>query len=337
MAPPRLRYVQLYPTVRCNQRCFFCFNGHLSSGKGALPDLSLPDAMRLLRILEDQGAEEIDVMGGEPLLLPWIPFFAQKASERGMKVNISTNGSFPASMARFKDSQNVTIGVSLEGSSEERHNTITASSHFSLAMDTIDKLISLGLDLAVKTVVSRTIAPDIPKITGLLRSLGIRRYHLIHMDILTGLPAIMKEALSYPRFSIFCDHIRDMNSDMEILTVSASCFTKELIGYPVRCSGGVNKLSILPDGSVFPCNLFHGFPDFLLGNILQDDFALLWTNPRLDTFRDAGARSCNDRFCTNRNSCTGGCPAHNRYHYGNLGGRDVRCRLSSAGSDTGLS
>lgn len=250
-----------------------------------------------------------------------------------MRINISTNGSCPAKIAAFEhlDRDKITIGVSLEGSTEERHNRVTGASHFELALNSIRTLRSLGLNFTVKTVVSRTTAPDITDIAGLLRTLGVGCYHLIHMDILTGDPSIMKEAFSYPEFMVFCDHIRDRNPDMEIFTVSASCFKKELIGRPALCQGGVNKLSILPDGSVFPCNLFHRFSEFRLGNILQDNFASIWTNQRLNAFRDPPARGCNDGLCPNRASCTGGCPAHGFYHNGNLHGRDVRCTLSSSG------
>ncbi len=334
MALPVPRYVQLYPTVRCNQHCFFCFNGSpsrpepfLANTAGAMPDLSFAGSLRLLEILEDQGIREIDVMGGEPMLLHWIPDFVKTAAGRGMEINISTNGSRPETISRFKDSdrEKITIGVSLEGSSEERHNRITGSSHFSLAVNTIVTLLSLDFDVPVKTVVSRTTAPDIGNIIGLLRTLGIRRYYLIHMDILTGDQAIMSEALSFQEFKIFSDHIREINRDMEICTVSASCFSKELSGRPPRCSGGVNKLSVLPDGSAFPCNLFHSFPSLRLGNILQDDFASIWTNPRLDDFREPSPHPCDNARCANRHSCTGGCPAHNLYHHGRLHGRDVRC------------
>jgi radical SAM protein with 4Fe4S-binding SPASM domain len=290
--------------------------------------LSFQDSLKLLPILADQGTREIDVMGGEPLLLPWMPDFAKTASRQGMQVNISTNGSCPGSIIQFKDGdrQKITIGVSLEGSSEKRHNLITKSSHFSLAMGTIETLLSLDLNFVVKTVVSRTTVPDIRNIIDLLRSLDIRRYYLIHMDILTGNRAIMKEALSYPDFKSFCDHMQDANRDMEIFTVSASCFTKELIGHRARCSGGVNKLSVLSDGSVFPCNLFHGFSEFYLGNVLQDEFASIWENSRLDAFREPPGDIC-DNMCINKGSCTGGCPAHGHYHSGYLHSRDVRCEL----------
>lgn len=292
--------------------------------------MSLPDSLKLLRILDGQGTREIDVMGGEPLLLPWIPDFAAIASEMGMKVNISTNGSCRNNIARFRDSdtESITIGVSLEGSSEKRHNTITKARNFSLALETIGTLLSFGFDVPVKTVVNRTTAPDIGNIIGLLKRLGIRRYYLIHMDILTTDPAIMSKALSYPEFRFLANSIGEADHEMEILTVSASCFSKDLIGRPARCSGGVNKLSILPDGSVFPCNLFHGSPAFRLGNILHDNFDSIWANSRLDAFRKPAEHPCTDSQCSNRQSCTGGCPAHNYYHYGNLHTRDVRCGTS---------
>ena len=34
-----------------------------------------------------------------------------------------------------------------------------------------------------------------------------------------------------------------------------------------RCDAGIEKIAVMPDGSVFPCNLFAGFKEFRLGNI----------------------------------------------------------------------
>lgn len=35
-----------------------------------------------------------------------------------------------------------------------------------------------------------------------------------------------------------------------------------------RCDAGVKKIAIMPDGSVFPCNLFAGFEEFRLSNFV---------------------------------------------------------------------
>lgn len=63
------KYIQLYPTIRCNQLCTFCFNAEHKPYE----DLSYEHALRLLRTLSRSTIRDIDIMGGEPLLVPWMP------------------------------------------------------------------------------------------------------------------------------------------------------------------------------------------------------------------------------------------------------------------------
>ncbi|MBI5641798.1 MAG: radical SAM protein, partial [Nitrospirae bacterium] len=146
MSFPLPQYIQLYPTTRCNQNCFFCFN-HPSASQQKT-DLSYDNAMMLLNILGDIPMRDIDIMGGEPLLLTWMPDFIRAALSRDMSVNISTNGSFPEIMSKMKgmDPARFNIGVSLEGSTEAGHNGHTRSKNFSLALRSIQNLVSLELD-----------------------------------------------------------------------------------------------------------------------------------------------------------------------------------------------
>ncbi len=284
-------------------------------------------ALEVLDILADHGIKEIDIMGGEPSLLEWMPDFTQRASLKGMAVNISTNGSRPELMRRLSESDpaKVTIGVSLEGSSAANHNRLTRSSHFGLALLAIRNLVSLGLDPVVKTVLNSSTREDIQDIVDLVRDLGVRRYYLIHMDVMAKAPSLMREALGYVDFLKFHDKVRRDNPGLRIFRVNASCFEKNNLPPAARCAGGVLKLSIMPDGSVYPCNLFQSCNEFGLGNIFDDDFSSVWGSPKLSYFRSQAENACGASDCENRATCTGGCPAHGYFHYRNADARDIRC------------
>jgi radical SAM protein with 4Fe4S-binding SPASM domain len=326
MFPPP-RYIQLYPTTRCNQRCYFCFNPDNKS----FPDLSFDNSLKLLDVLFRLGIGEIDIMGGEPLLLPWMPDFVKFAARNGMTVNISTNGSAVEVVKKFDETfpDHVQIGISLEGSTEERHNLITNSSNFRRAVKSIKNYISMNRYPIVKTVVTKRTMVDVPKIVNLLRDIGVQRYYLIHMDVMSHNRSLLKEALRYTDFMKFHENLRTRNKDIEIFKVNASCF--DIGSIPdIRCAGGVRKLAILPDGTVFPCNLFLGIDEFELGNIFEDDFSKIWMNRRLEFFRKGGTNRCSFRNCMNRTHCTGGCPAHAYFHHGHVNATDVRCVMQPA-------
>jgi len=319
---PLPRFIQFYPTFRCNQKCSFCFNS--SSGNG---DMTWDNACRLLEILSENSVRELDIMGGEPLLLHWMPEFVGRAVKKGLSVNLSTNGSVPDITGRFRDfsGRNFTVGLSLEGSTEERHRTLTRAGHFSGVLRNITELLSAGFNPVVKTVVSRETMADIQGIVDLLKEIGVRRYYLLHMDLLSGTDSSRFSAMSYPAFLSFYEKIRDVNPDMSILKVNASCFEKNTLPAGVRCAAGVKKVAVMPDGAVYPCNLFHHTESFRLSNIFEADLTAIWDDPRLDIFRYAAKNSCKAGDCANRTSCTGGCPAHGYFHYGRTDSVDVRC------------
>jgi radical SAM protein with 4Fe4S-binding SPASM domain len=286
-------------------------------------------ALRLLDILSEHRIADLDIMGGEPFLLEWMPDFLAKAARRGVKVNISTNGSRPEIMRRLAGmtSQRINVGVSLEGSEAEAHNILTRSRHFGHALRSIQILVSLGLDPIVKTVLNRTTVRDIENIVALVGDLGVRRYYLIHMDVMAKDLPMLNEALSYADFVAHCEKIREVSPHVGVFRVNASCFAKESLPPGARCAGGVLKLSIMPDGSAYPCNLFHGNREFRLGNIFKEGITAAWRNSRLSFFRTFAGNKCGLGDCKNRTACTGGCPAHGRLHFSDPDAADIRCGM----------
>ncbi len=320
---PSPLYIQLYPTTKCNQRCSFCFNPESSH----TTDLTYKNALLLLDILADNGINNIDIMGGEPFLIPWITDFVERGLAKGVSFNISTNGSLPAMLEHLSgiSPEHFNIGISLEGSAPEKHNRLTGSNNFVAALESITKLVEFSLNPIVKTVLSQDTAGDIQNIVNLIRRIGVKRYYIIHMDILSKKDSVIKNAIDYNAFLDFYRKIKMDNPDIEIHRVNASCFDRNSLPHGVRCAGGVKKLSIMPNGAVFPCNLFHGIKDFEIGNIFRDRFSDIWSNPKLGLFRRHQKNNCEISTCKNHASCTGGCPAHGFYHYGNPEAADIRC------------
>lgn len=323
MEYPSPEYIQLYPTTRCNQSCYFCFNPET----GAATDLDFSKALILLDILNENRIKGIDVMGGEPFLLPWLFKFVRTAISKGLSLNLSTNGSRPDLLQQYIgiSPDKFNIGISLEGSTAGKHNRLTVSNNFGPALKSIKKLVGLELNPIVKTVLDHNTAEDIQNIVGLIREIGVRRYYIIHMDILSKEDLIMKNAFDYNAFLGFYHKIQRENPDIAVHRVNASCFNANSLPSGARCAGGIRKLSVMPDGEVFPCNLFHGTKGFRLGNIFSDSFKDIWSNQKLDLFRRRRENGCGIYTCKNRASCTGGCPAHGFYHYGDPDTADIRC------------
>jgi radical SAM protein with 4Fe4S-binding SPASM domain len=96
-----------------------------------------------------------------------------------------------------------------------------------------------------------------------------------------------------------------------------------------RCSAGTTKLSILPDGSVYPCYLFFRHRQFLLGNLFTDGFERVWRSPVLGFFRNLEGNPCSRGNCPLHASCRGGCPAVSLLASGDIHAPDPRCMAPS--------
>ena len=329
---PLPQYLQIYPTYHCNQNCTFCFNSHARP----LKDMLFDRALRLIDSMIQHGTRELDIMGGEPFLLGWMPDFIRKATAKDIMLNISTNGSCYEPLKRLAqiDPERLNVGVSLEGSTAEKHNRLTRSQNYEKAVRSIQMLVSMGFNPIVKTVVNRFTMDDVPDIVCLLRELGVRRYYLIHMDLFSADRPSDKGSLSFLEFLSFYQKAVSQHADVEIHKVNASCFDRQSLPPGIRCAGGVRKLSIMPDGSVYPCNLFQHFPEFNIGNVYTDGFLDIWNNPKLAYFRRCNGNICSLSDCVNHASCTGGCPAHGYFHSKSMNMPDIRCLINRLGVDS---
>src|SRR4030042_421305 len=143
--------VQFYPTLRCNQRCIFCFNQSISDS--VIRHMEADNAFQLIDILLKANVSEIDILGGEPLLVPWMKDFVVHATEGGISLNISTNGSLPEVVGQFTGvhTNSMNFGFSFEGFSET-HNALTKSKNFSKAITGFKKMIAAGKNPIVKRI-----------------------------------------------------------------------------------------------------------------------------------------------------------------------------------------
>jgi MoaA/NifB/PqqE/SkfB family radical SAM enzyme len=85
--------VTYYATTRCNLNCVYCEDFGAWRNPQAEPELSLADALRVLRIVR-QASDRLVLTGGEPLLYPDIVALATRARrELGFRhITLLTNG-----------------------------------------------------------------------------------------------------------------------------------------------------------------------------------------------------------------------------------------------------
>lgn len=298
-------YIQFYPTLRCNQSCDFCFNRMMPS----MPDMTFEHFQAMLVALKQRAVRTIDIIGGEPTLHRDIVSFVRESLLSGFFVNISSNGANLHVLEEIMSMGNrVTVGISVND------------------RETLDQV--RGFIEIHKPVVKSVFNPDIEH--GMIReilSLNPKKYYLIYRDALSW-----SELQTTVPFPLFAATVEQQFNSTEVGTVFCSGFLPDTESCPelaqVRCPAGTAKLGIMPDGSVYPCNLFFGKKELLLGNVLSDPFQDIWQHQALAYFRSPAANACPQIACRHHAQCHGGCPAHSLFLTNSLFAPDPRCKTA---------
>ncbi|GAB4389113.1 MAG: SPASM domain-containing protein [Thermodesulfovibrionales bacterium] len=305
MRPPAPRYVQIFPTLRCGSGCGFCF----TRGLPRPGDMGLGDFGRLLEVLWRAGVREADILGGEPTEHPDFPGLIHELFRRGFTTSVSSNGSDPGALARVArryPAERVRIGVSLNS------RDIPAG---------LDGFIRESRPM-LKSVYGRGGAPPALEMYAALEGI---EYYLIYMD------AVRKEDLS--RTVPFFEYHRALQALRGRFGRLSGVHCGFLQGG--GCPAGSAKLTVMPDGSAWPCYLLAGREEFRLGNLLSDGFRSVWEHPALDLLRGLSERPCpgvsrGAGRCGLRASCSGGCPAVSLLVAGDLRAPEPRCVSGAA-------
>jgi len=294
--------------------CSFCFNDNI----GKTDDMAVQDFKKMAGTVARAGVREIDILGGEPTLHGNIVEMVSIASNQGLKVSLSSNGSnMPVARKLVKAfGDDCILGISVNQGRVNRE-----IGEFLAECRPVVKALYRGKGCfrqQIRSILRRTHG----------------KFYLIYPDIIAGNRA---DSLPFGEFRERVFHTKRMIPDVE--PVYCSGFLPDSALYPelseTRCPAGVTKLGILPDGSVFPCNLFFGMKEFCIGNILTDSFGTIWNSQKLRFFRRFRENHCPVAGCELHESCHGGCPAHSMKFYGKLDGPDPRCAEQRTQSKVG--
>jgi len=295
-------YIQFYPTLRCNRSCEFCFNQSMP----VVPDMSLTDCQAMLDRLKVVGVKTIDIIGGEPTMHPDIVRIIGEAATRGFYVNVSSNGSNLETLEEIAMvSDKVTVGISIN----DRKTLDQLRGYIKKSRPVVKSVFGSKMD--------QRLIPDI-------LALDPKKFYLIYRDVLDHKD--LQDAIPFHQFS---QTVQRRFNASNIGSVFCSGFLPDHRSYPelqhVRCPAGTTKLGIMPDGAVYPCNLFFGKKEFLLGNILNGRFDAIWRHQSLGFFRDESGNRCPQKSCKLYPQCHGGCPAQSLLLSNDLAAPDPRC------------
>lgn len=294
-----IKYVQFFPTLRCNKSCNFCFTKGLTNS-----DFPAEKIEAFIDILK-QNHLALDILGGEPFMYEHLKDLVELAINSGIKITISTNGTLPEKIEEFLklfSNSKLYIGVSLNGSINP-------------------ELLSLvkKYKLWIKSVVTKKWMID-ERLEKFIRENEIT-YYLIYMDAIT----VEDLKISMP----FYNFIKLINEWTKECPNIKPVFCKGFIGADMsyRCPAGTQKITVMPDATVYPCYLLAGRKEYCLGNIFENSLTEILSSKRLRMFRNFRGNVCDNKICHLKEQCHGGCVAHSIIHYGVVEKADPRCNI----------
>lgn len=273
----------------CNQKCVFCYAA--GQCKSNLKELSTDEWKKAIDRLYKARVPMLTFTGGEPTmrediieLIDYSKWFVTRLNTNG--INLTEDF-----CRKLKSAGLDSVQVTLYSGKESVHNSLVGSEHFRDTVQGIKNAVKAGLDISVNTPLCRTNA-DYLNTLRFIAEAGVS-FVTVSGLICTGfaennhesadlnedeLYEILKSAKEY------CD-----NCGLEIDFTSpglVSAEKLESIGMKVpMCGAALSNMAVCPDGTVVPCQSWLD-EEAGLGNILTDDFSLIWNNKKCIELRN---------------------------------------------------
>ena len=304
-------------TYRCQNRCTFCYASSPDRGDDVIEMNTAQVRTVIDHIMDDACCPTVSFTGGEPTLRPDLPELVAYAKEKGMRVNLITNGFRCASedyVATLARNGLDSAQVSLEGPTAEIHDAITRHpGSFDRTVRAVHQLREAGIHTHTNSTICGGNREHLIDLVDFIADELGSEYFSMNMVIRTG------EALEHPQ-----DDIRYSEIGECIAAIQARAKAKgsRLVWYsPVpychfnpivaglgskSCACADGLLSVNPAGEVLPCSSF----ELGIGSLLKQSFREIWFSRGALYWRrkEFLPPMCND--CGIKDICCGACPLY---------------------------
>lgn len=359
-------------TRTCNLRCVHCYaDSHAEKYPG---ELSWEQCCAVIDDLAEYGASALLLSGGEPLLHPRLPDLLKRATERGLKVTISTNGTrITPELARlFKEVGVAYVGISLDGIGEVHDQFRGVKGAFDGAIRGFRLCEEVGQKTGLRLTLTRNNVQCMAQILDFIEQQDIKRvcfYHLVPtgrgVDVASLKPEEARAALDM--LIARAEAWQAAGHTRELLTVTQPADGIYLLlrqlreGSPLAAQtlkllqwngGGANSsgrgiANIDTQGNIHPDQFWQGVT---LGNVKKQKFSEVWdatTQPSATTLRELrGSEDPAERqskltgrcaTCAHFALCGGGFRTRAAFANGHWYGSDPGCYLTDEEIHTPIS
>lgn len=289
----RMFVLQWHVTASCGEDCGHCYAKDSPDLEGQLMnELDIDTCMKVLdsyhRFLQGSGLTgRVNLTGGDPLLKDGLFDIIEGARKRGMKVGILGNPSrLDIDMARrLKKAGVFRYQVSIDGLRNTHDRLRGRSGHFDETMRAIEVLNEVDLPSVVMFTLSRNNVDDLPAVAELISDKKVRIFDFARLvpqgrgDVKDMLgPEEYREALMDILDKYRCLELRGTTTYFgrkealwNLLYLEKDLFKPPKWDGKVYsgCSAGSTVLTVLADGTIYPCRRLPIY----LGKVPQDEIA----------------------------------------------------------------
>lgn len=333
---PNLKSLHLHLTSRCNLNCDHCYNAVQSR---TIEDIPTTTVFRLIDEFTQMGGQHLTLSGGEPMLHQDFKNIIRYASSN-LETRLLTNGTLiDKKMAEFLAEQKIWVQISLDGSTEEKHDFIRGKGSFRKSLSAIRFLQDAGLEKQINTatVVLDHNLDDLSNIISLGVDLGIPLVRFLPLR--RGGRAdknwdSIGSRLSPSQYEKFFQCVLELGKNKQTTTVITCGLSGMLLHIPqngsddnIWCPLG-RKMVIETGGDVYPGVLLMK-KEFKLGNVYEQSLSqMIESESMRQTCQNLVVRKdkieeC--RECLWQNFCQAGCMGQALEHRDTIWDRDDFC------------
>ncbi len=325
--------VDIYPTMRCQLNCKFCFVDKSLRMAQQNTDMDIKQLKKLLIECKEVGVAYISILGGEPFLYKHIRKTLQILSDLNIKTSITSNGiTIPKYLEKIINN-NINITFSLQSLNYKNKELMGVN-----ANKVIRNIQKLRIPYKINSVYTLQTIKDFYNtidfcvnnnvISYTVSCFNKRKDNSLEEKSFKDIKKMRIKLKQYVKFRGYNLNFRFAGCMQYVAYKNiGKIVLHEDNNFFVGCEAGKTKLDILPNGDAMACMMFEK-NQFEVGNVFKKGIQQVWLySSNLQYLRKYKTKDILCKKCIYKVFCNGGCPARNLSINSSLTSkRDDRCK-----------
>ena len=335
-------------TTKCNYRCVYCYKASMYSNKNETEKyLTTNRWQEITAEASSVGCTKVTFMGGDPILNPNLLEYIEVAAKNELETITSTRSKLEVDyLMKLKDAGLNSLQVSIDSCKADIVTRLTGLENaYDDAVTTIEKSLEIGLDIGIKSVITKYNIEHIPQLIYNMIKKGIKRIAFNYYSASAGrhninlYPTIEQIRILDEKMISIINNCGE-NIEIDYVFNKTNDYNKSLeymVMHRKRCAASRDVLCIKADGTIGFCDQLMFLKEFNVGDLNKQDLMEIWNSeeikkliePNREAFKNTDCYQCNlfERCYPRR------CFLRSYLHYGTPFEKDPWCPYGEANSD----